>query len=439
MKDIVEVKLWGTTIGHIGYKPNQTAVATFEYTGALLNSSIEVSPIKLPNSITTHSFPDISQRTFKGLPGIFADSLPDKFGNQLIDIYLAEKGIVESAITTLDRLLYVGNRAMGAIEYHPSESFTNNDIGSLSLDINRLSELANLAQKNKTELSGQLSDANTRTQALNFIRVSSSAGGARSKALVAIDKDKNLKDGTVDHGIDHTYWLLKFDSEENKDRDSADPKGMTKVEYIYSLIARQCDIDMPDTDYIANGDDFHFMIKRFDRIIRNNKIDKVHYASWSGLAHAHRDETGAYSYEQLVLLARQLNLGQDAITELFRRAVFNVIGRNQDDHTKNFGFLMNRAGEWSLAPAFDMTYSYDPTGQWTKTHQIKLAGKQSSFSIDDLVRFGKHCNLKPKQANGIIEQVTTAFAQFGQLAMDYDVSTNLISTIETNIIKLNGF
>ena len=181
---------------------------------------------------------------------------------------------------------------------------------------------------------------------------------------------------------------MKFDNDANVDRDRSDPKGIPRVEYIYSKIAAACDIDIPKTDYMTDGDDFLCLIERFDRFPDRSKTGKLHYASW-GLAHADRDTTGAYSYEQLILLVRELGLGQDSVTELFRRAVFNVIGRNQDDHTKNFGFLMNKTGAWQLSPAFDMTYAFDPTGKWTKVHQIRLNRKQDHkriFSFSDPCR-----------------------------------------------------
>ena len=436
MSKTVEIKLWGTTIGFLGYKPSQTAIATFEYTSKLQNSPIEISPIKMPNKQSLHSFPDISLRTFKGIPGVFADSLPDKFGNQLIDIYMAHKGIPEDNITTIDRLLYIGDRAMGAVEYHPVESLNQDQASHIALDVDTLAELASMVLNKKGVLSEQLSSTNDYKKAIRFVRVGSSAGGARSKALIARDKEGKIYDGTINHGIDHTYWLMKFDSEDNADRDSKDPKGSTIVEYIYSLLAIECDIDMPRTDYIESKGDFHFLIERFDRVVNNNKLDKLHYASWCGLAHAHRDETGAYSYEQLILLARQLKLGQTEVTELFRRAVFNVIGKNQDDHTKNFGFLMNRRGEWSLAPAFDLTYSYDPEGQWTKTHQIKLNNKQDGFTKEDLLIFGKYCNLPKSKANAIIDKTLIAFNKFDELAVTYSVPKTLKQTVINNLRDL---
>lgn len=428
---IVEVKLWGSTVGYLGYA-SDTPTVTFEFSDQLLNSPFEISPIAMPNRQRRHSFPDISLRTFKGLPGVFADSLPDTFGNQLIDIYMAARNVPASQISALDRLLYVGNRGMGALEYHPAEQLGTIKESPLALDVATLAELASMVASRQKDKHEAIMQSENLEQAIKLIRVGSSAGGARAKALVSTSPAGEFFDGTVDKGIDHKYWLMKFDTDENADRDGKDPKGMTRVEYIYGLIAKNAGIDMPSLNYLQIGDDFHFMIERFDRVVRNGKLDKVHYASWSGLAHAHRDETGAYSYEQLVLMMRQMQLPQSDITELFRRAVFNIAGRNQDDHTKNFGFVANRAGEWRLSKAFDMTYSYDPHGKWTRQHQIKLGMKQDNFTRDDLMELGKHCNLTTRQSSAIIDDVRSAFSDFTRLAKEYAVSASLTRAIENN-------
>lgn len=430
MSTVVEVKLWGTTIGHLGYSPGQTEIATFEYDDPFARAGISISPIHVPTSRRLHSFDQMNTRTFKGLPGIFADSLPDTYGNQLIDLYMAERRIPPEQITALDRLLYVGTRGMGALEYHPAFDLGDGEDSGVALDIQLLAELANqLTSREKKKRDG-LRRAENRRAALRLIRVGSSAGGARSKALVARAPDGKLLDGSVDHGPGSTYWILKFDVDSNRDRDATDPKGMPKVEYIYSRIAAECSIDMPRTDYIVDEDDFHFLIERFDRVKEDRRVSKLHYGSWAGLAHADRDPVGAHSYSQLVLLARQLGLGQDAVTQIFRRAVFNVVGRNHDDHTKNFGFLMNKSGAWSLAPAFDMTYQYDPEGKWTRAHQIQLNGRRDRFDRDDLVAFGRYCNLPDRKSNAIVKATVDAFREFGRLAKHYEVPVDVRNTVE---------
>lgn len=433
MTGVVDVYLWGTKIGAIGYEVGQSEISTFEYDKDFIKMGVEISPLQVPTKEAIYTFDYISHRTFHGLAGFIADALPDKFGNQLIDQYFASKGMVLEDITALDKLLYVGNRAMGALEFRPAIKLEDND-KSIKLNLQELSELSEMVLSKKEKFALKLKNADRET-AINLIKIGSSAGGARSKALVAIDKNGNLYDGTVNHRKKCKYYLLKFDSSSNSDRDNKDPKGMTKVEYIYSTLAKECGINMPDTTFIEEGEDFHFLIERFDRVDKSSGTtkDKLHYVSWCGMAHAHRDETGAYSYEQLVLAIREIGLGQDSVLELFKRAVFNIVGRNQDDHTKNFGFLMNREGEWSLSPAFDMTYSYDPSGKWTRVHQIRLNGKQDDFLKEDIIKFGRYCNLSKKQSLQVLETTKKAFKKFENLADKYQVDKALKNTVINNL------
>ena len=325
---------------------------------------------------------------------------------------------------------------MGALTYHPGADL--NGSKDAVLDLNALAGLAQMITSRKDKLSTNLLGSKEFGDAIQHIKISSSAGGARAKALIAISSDGTIKDGTQDHGVDHRYYLIKFDTQGNKDRDHEDPKGMTKVESVYADIARECLIDIPNTHAIEIDDDYHFLIERFDLIKRqtadkSSKLDKLHYVSWSGMAHAHRDATGVYGYEQLALVVRQLNLGQQTLNEVFRRAVFNIVGRNQDDHTKNIGFLMDRFGHWSLAPAFDLTYSYDPQGMWTSTHQIRLSGKQDGFTRDDLLRFANFCDVKDKMANEIIDKTCESFSSFKPKAQKLDIDNDLIKLIDGNL------
>jgi serine/threonine-protein kinase HipA len=428
VRGIVDVQLWGTKVGSLGYAPGQNRIATFEYEPGFMDSGIQIAPVHLRYPPSRFSFDGISFKSFQGVPGFIADSLPDKFGSQLIDVYMTEKNIPASEVTALDRLNYIADRGMGALEYKPGESLP---LQRSALDLQHLSELAELLQQRQSKLHESLLSTGDRAAALTMIRIGSSAGGARSKALVAKSSTGKLLDGTVNHGPHYTYWLLKFDSRSNKDKDGRDPKGMPVLEYIYSLIAHKAGIDMPRTELIDDSKDRHFLIERFDRIIRNEKLDKLHYASWAGLAHANRDEIN--SYEQLILLIRQLKIGHAAEKEIFRRAVFNIIGRNQDDHTKNTGFLMDRAGKWSLSPAFDLTYAYDPTGKFTRNHQCWLNRKNNDFLYEDLTQFGRYCNLSEKKSQDIIAGVGEAFSHFSRLAAEYELSNNLRKTVETNL------
>jgi serine/threonine-protein kinase HipA len=431
VKPNIEVWLWGTCIGYLAYEPGQREIATFEYDRDFIAYGVQISPLNMKHPPYIHSFPDISRRTFKGLPGVFADSLPDKFGNQLIDLYMAEKKIPAEQVSVLDRLLYMGKRSMGALEYQPAEDLALG-VGDGILNIQRLCELADMLNERKKKYQQNIMQADHQ-QALGLIRVGSSAGGARSKAIVNRNKEGDFFDGSELPQKEQTPWLIKFDASANADREGIDPKGMPRVEFVYSIIAREAGIEIPETDYYIDGDDFHFLIKRFDRVQTASGYEKMHYASWSGLAHADRDTTGSYSYEQLVLAMRQMGLGQNAITELFRRAVFNVVGRNQDDHTKNFGFIMNKAAEWSLSPAFDMTYAYDPHGKWTRVHQIMLNGKQDDFVKEDIYKFGEYCNLNSREVKQICEQVGDSFSHFMKLANEYEITPSLRQQISSSL------
>jgi serine/threonine-protein kinase HipA len=304
---------------------------------------------------------------------------------------MAEKKIPQEEITTLDRLLYVGRRSIGALEYHPCEFEDDLKNRVQALDISLLSQLAELVISKKNKLNDKLKDSKTKKEVFDLIRIGSSAGGARAKALIAKDEDKKngYIDGTNIYEGNYSYWLLKFDSSANQDRDSKDPKGMTRIEYIYSLLAKKCEINIPETSYLEIDDDFHFMIKRFDRVVENKKTSKLHYISWAGLS--------------------------------------------QDDHTKNFGFLMNKKGEWSLSPAFDMTYSYDPSGTWTKVHQIRLNKKQDNFTKEDIISFGKYCNLTKIQSIKILEKTIEVFKEFEELADKYKVPKKLKETVSKNL------
>lgn len=430
------IHLWGTIIGAVSYKKNDQSLALFEYHPKFLNSSIQLSPIAMPLRPGVFSFPKISQRTFKGLPGILVDSLPDKFGNQLIDQHMASKGYASHEISAIDRLLYVGQRGMGALEYQPALNMNTNDesMGGM-LDLNALAELSQALLSREQKFLKKIKSTKDQQVVFDLLRVGTSAGGARAKALVAIHKKSGeVLPPNVMNPQDYSHWLVKFDGVgNNQDRDGKDPKGMTVVEYIYSMIGKLCDIDMPKCQLLEIQGQRHFLIERFDRVLKNNKLDKLHYASWCGLAHAHRDQTLAYSYEQLVLLMRQLNLPQSDIDKIYKRAIFNIIGRNQDDHTKNFGFLMDRQGVWALSPAFDMTYAHDPYGQWTKTHQIMLNGKGSEFNEQDLLSFAQYCNISKRQAKDVIENTIEAFAQFEKLAKQYDLNKLLAKTITSHL------
>ncbi|RKX76766.1 MAG: type II toxin-antitoxin system HipA family toxin [Spirochaetes bacterium] len=424
-----EVHLWGTRIGAVSLPREGDSAAVFEYDENFISAAkdIEPAPLKMKRRPGLFSFPEDSLRTFHRLPGLLVDSLPDKFGTSLLNRWFAETGRNPESLSIIERLLYMADRGMGALSYQPSRNFIE-DSPIHELDMEDLGRLANMVLKRDTKL--QLAGRRGQT-ALDLIRVGTSAGGARAKALVAEDSLGKFKPGHVIYPDPHRYWLLKFDG------DSPDPPGMTTVEYIYSIIAKRCGINMPECRLLERYGQRHFMIERFDRKSDDSRTEKLHYASWCGIAHAHRDWPGAYGYEQLALTAHQLALPYTDMEEIFRRTVYNIVGVNNDDHTKNTGFLMSRRGEWRLSPAFDLTYAWDMKGKWTKGHQSSLGGKTVSHTIEDLKNFASHCDVSKRDAVQIIRTVRAAFAEWGALSAEYEVPKELTETITYKLNEIS--
>ncbi|MCH8895966.1 MAG: type II toxin-antitoxin system HipA family toxin, partial [Proteobacteria bacterium] len=353
MSTVAEVKLWGRTIGAVSLADGGQ-VAAFEYDAAFADSGIEISPITMPLSARIYSFADLSRETFYGLPGLLADSLPDKFGNALIDAWLATQGRQPDSFNAIERLCYTGARGMGALEFSPA-------IGPQALEANqvqidRLVELATDVLTHRNDFGVSFAGAG-KEQALNdILRVGTSAGGARAKAVIAWNRSTNeVRSGQVPAGEGFEYWLLKFDGVKgNQDKELEDPQGYGVIEYAYWKMAGDCGITMSECRLFEENGRQHFMTRRFDRPAGGGKL---HLQSLGALAHYDFNDAGAYAYEQALLVIRQLGLPMRATEEQYRRMVFNVVARNQDDHVKNIAFLMDKAGNWSLAPAFAMTYS----------------------------------------------------------------------------------
>ncbi len=412
MTSLAEVRLWGRTIGAVALD-NEQDVASFEYDAAFAQSGIQVAPIAMPLSGRVYRFPELSRTTFRGLPGLLADSLPDKFGNALIDAWLASQGRQADSFNAVERLCYSGARGMGALEFAPV-------IGpgakqATRIEVSNLVELASDVLTHRNNLQGCFA-AEGRADALtDILRVGTSAGGARAKAVIAWNSATNeVRSGQVkaDEGFD--YWLLKFDGvSDNKDKELADPKGYGLIEYAYCLMARACGIDMNECRLFNENDRSHFMTRRFDRLAAG---EKLHMQSLCALAHYDFNMAGAFSYEQALLVLRQLQLPMEAIEQLFRRMVFNIVARNQDDHVKNIALLMNKSGEWSLAPAFDMTYSFNPAGAWTASHQMTMNGKRDNFTMADFNACAKTVSMKRGRATKIVGEVQATVSKWRAFA-----------------------
>jgi serine/threonine-protein kinase HipA len=397
------IRLHDTLIGAITWDPGEE-LGTFEYSPDFLASGIQVAPVMMPLGPGRFRFPALPRETFKGLPGLLADSLPDRFGNLLIDQWLARRGRTPSSFHPVERLCYLGTRGMGALEFEPAAW---SDAPSERVELDALIALANEVLSSRRDFHTHLGgDADALA---TILRVGTSAGGARAKAVIAWHPATGeIRSGQLPQDRGFEPWLLKFDGVSgNRDKELDDPSGYGRIEYAYHRMARQADIAMSDCRLLEENGRAHFMTRRFDRLPDGGK---VHVQSLCALGHYDFNQAGAYAYEQAFQLARRLSLPQPQIAELFRRAVFNVLARNQDDHTKNLAFQMDRRGDWSLAPAFDLTFAFNPSGAWTHRHQMTLAGKRDDFTRDDLLAAARAADVKPRQAREILRQVHEAVA-----------------------------
>ena len=412
MSTLAEVKLWGKTIGAASL-PDGEEITSFEYDAAFAQSGIQVAPVVMPLSERVYRFPALSRQTFHGLPGLLADSLPDKFGNALIDTWLASQGRQPESFNAVERLCYTGERGMGALEFAPTIGPKAKQ--TTRIEVNKLVELASEILTHRNNLQASFADKSKEEALRDILSVGTSAGGARAKAVIAWNPETNeVRSGQVKAGKGFEYWLLKFDGVSgNKDKELEDPKGYGLIEFAYYLMALDCGIDISKCRLFEENGRSHFMTRRFDRLAGG---EKLHMQSLCALAHYDFNMAGAYAYEQAFLVMRQLKLPMQAIEQMFRRMAFNIVARNQDDHVKNIAFLMNKSGEWSLAPAFDMTYSFNPDGKWTSSHQMTMNGKRDHFTKEDFDACAKAALMKRGRAAKIVAEVQAAVAKWKTFA-----------------------
>ncbi len=412
MSSVTEVRLWGRTIGAVSLADGDE-VASFQYEADFVGSGIEVAPLMMPLSDRIYRFPELPKQTFHGLPGLLADSLPDKFGNALINAWLATQGRQADSFNALERLSYMGERGMGALEFTPAIGPQARQASQVQID--HLVDLASKVLSHRNDLRASFADADKEQALADILRVGTSAGGARAKAVIAWNPSTNeVCSGQIPAGEGFEYWLLKFDGVAgNRDKELEDPQGYGVIEYAYYLMAKDCGIEINDCRLFEEKGRQHFMTRRFDRLASG---EKRHMQSLCALAHYDFNMAGAYSYEQALLVIRQLGLPMQAIEEQFRRMVFNIVARNQDDHVKNIAFLMDKVGNWSLSPAFDMTYSFNPSGRWTAQHQMSLNGKRDDFNLDDFTACAKMTSMKRGRAEAIIEEVQTVVSRWADYA-----------------------
>ncbi|HTV39029.1 MAG TPA: HipA domain-containing protein [Candidatus Sulfotelmatobacter sp.] len=423
------VKLWGRTIGAVTLE-DEARHAAFQYDPEFAQSGIQLSPIMMPLSSQVFIFPALPERTFHGLPGLLADSLPDRFGNALIEAWLATQGRSPESFNAVERLCYTGARGMGALEFAPEKGPRSKQ--AKKIEINALVKLASEVLTHRRNLRATFAGEGRKKALAEILRVGTSAGGARAKAVIAWNpKTNEVRSGQVEAGEGFEYWLLKFDGVSgNKDKEMEDPKGYGTIEYAYYLMAREAGIIMNECRLLEEGGRRHFMTKRFDRLDSGSKL---HMQSLCALAHFDFNQAGAYSYEQAFFTIRQLNLPMEAVEEQFRRMAFNIIARNQDDHVKNIAFLMDKTGSWSLAPAFDVTYSYNPAGNWTATHQMTMNGKRDGFAPADFRMCAKSALMKRGRAEAIVQEVCAAVKKWPEFAEQAQVSDDWRDQIHENL------
>ena len=429
---IAEVKLWGTSIGAIVWHMNGQ-YAEFQYSDALQETGMQPCPIVMPVRTQPYNFRTLNRDSFKGLPGMLADMLPDKFGNALIDQWLARQGRTRNDFNPVERLCYIGTRGMGALEFAPALSRDGQPDNPI--DVESMVKLASdilKARKMEIPLRGNQFNEESLTQ---ILEIGTSAGGARAKAVIAWNEDtQTVCSGHIKPKPGFNYWLLKFDGvDENSDKELNDPKGYGRIEYAYYLCAKSAGISMSECRLLEEGGRAHFMTKRFDR---DAEAGKRHMLSLCGMAHYDYQLPGAASYEQALQVCRQLTLSMADKLQLFRRMVFNVVMRNHDDHTKNISFIMGRDGSWRLSPAYDVMYSYNPKGQWTSQHQMSVNGKQDGFVRDDLLAAAKVSGLNTAKAKRIIADVMEASQGWIHFARSAGVDKNRSNAIQQTFRKL---
>jgi len=420
---IVQVSLYGKSLGAVNWDEKRGS-AIFQYSESSYANSIEPSPILMPKEGRTYQT-NRDHKNFHDLPYLLSDSMPDDFGNIMMREWLRKKSLSYDDINPVDRLTYVGTRGMGALEYRP---INHDSINNNSIDVRGLIEVAKNVLAGKEEISYNDLNEESLTE---ILRIGTSVGGARAKALIAIKKDENgnieeIKPGDILQSDGYTYWLLKIDGA-NKST-LGDPEGAGRIEYAYYKMAIDCGIEMSECQLFNENDRFHFLTKRFDR---SELGEKIHMQTLGSLIGVDFKIQKASSYETLFRTMKRLRCNYQQLEQQFRRAVFNVVARNHDDHVKNFSFLMDTNGEWKISPAYDITYSYNPGGTWTSEHQSSINGKFDNFIEKDLIDFGENFGIKKSKL--IIREIIESVSKWDHIAKEVDIPQKRASAISKNL------
>ena len=434
--EVISIKFHTHEVGALSFDTD-TGIGAFEYTSTFIDSGIDLSPIKMPLAPRIYSFPDLSYKTFKGLPGMIADSLPDDFGNAVLNAWIASQGKQVSDITPLQRLQYTGKRGMGALEFMPATKVKSLN-ASKNIEIQSLVSIAQdiLDDRDEFKITLNNDEKEDENTIMALLSVGMSAGGARPKAVVAFNKDfTQVRSGQTEIPTGFTHYILKFDgvSEHNKKKETfGDPMGFGAMEYVYHLMADACDINMMPCKLLEEGNRRHFITQRFDRIGN----EKIHVQTLNGIAHIDYKKPGSFSYAELFAVARQLNLSSQDAEQLLKRMVFNIIARNHDDHSKNFAFIL-KDKQWGLSPAYDLAYSYKPGSEWVNSHWMSLNGKRDNFIRDDFYSLDKISPLfSRKKIDKIIDKTLSEVSRWREIAIEHEVPISLIDSIEKNL-RLN--
>jgi serine/threonine-protein kinase HipA len=434
--EVIKVTYQNADVGAVSFNRN-TGVGAFEYDPNFIKTGIELSPIKMPLSKRIFSFPELNFNTFKGLPGLIADSLPDDFGNAVLNAWVATQGKSPNDITPLQRLQYTGKRGMGALEYAPATKLRSLN-ASQQIEIESLVSIAQdiLSSRSRFEVALNQDGQDDREAMMSLLSVGMSAGGARPKAVLAFNEDfTQVRSGQTSVPEGYHHYLMKFDgvSEHNQNQETfGDPLGYGAMEFVYYLMAQACGIEMMPCRLLEEGDRRHFITQRFDRI--GNQ--KVHVQTLNGLAHVDYKKPGSFSYAEIFDVARQLKLSASDAQQLFKRMVFNIVARNHDDHAKNFAFILSD-GKWLLSPAYDLAYSYKPGSKWVNSHWMSLNGKRDNFTRSDFYSLEKLSPLFSKSnIDKVIDETIETVSNWPVLAREWNVPQSLIAEISENL-RLN--
>lgn len=429
------IHLWGKRVGAIAWDA-ATHLGSFEFEPSFLSQNLDLAPLKMPISQArgrVYSFPELSQsNTFKGLPGLLSDVLPDKYGNTLINAWLAQQGRPTNSLNPVEILCFIGKRGMGALEFEPAEPQAG--AASTKIEMNHLVHIAQEIMLGRKEFQTNLS-ADEQKALTQILKIGTSAGGARAKALIAFNAQTGeVRSGQAEAPKGFSHWLIKFDGVVDTQLSLGDgplgtSNGYGRVEMAYYKMALASGIDMMESRLLEEHGRAHFMTKRFDRLPDQGKL---HVQSFCGMQHVDFTEINAYSYEQLFQTMRMLRLSYPEAEQLFRRMVFNVLARNCDDHTKNFAFTMNQEGQWHLSPAYDICHAYRPGSPWVSRQSLSVNGQRDQISHQDLLAVAKSMNIKkPTQ---IVDEIKTQVSRWEYYAEEQQVPIPLLKAIQSTLL-----